>query len=385
MLPTCQIIVGDALTELRKLPAESVQCAMTSPPYYGLRDYGVEGQIGLEETPDAYIRNIVAVFSEVRRVLKSDGVLWLNLGDSYAGSWGAQSRRDSSTNGSVISRNQISNHPKRASNTGTIRAAGVKEKDLYMIPACVAMALRADGWYLRSSIHWLKRNVMPESVNDRPTTAVEYVFLLTKSPDYYYDKSAVMILASQNTHARLAQDVEHQIGTDRANGATRTERPFKAVCSTLPHDSIESRKARARPGIKSFPIDGRNGIRPKNNTSMDDALAVRVLARNRRNSDWFMDSWQGLLANEHGDPLAFIVNPQAYKGAHFATWPEKLVLPMVLAGSRVGDTVLDPFLGSGTTAKVAIENGRCAIGLELNPAYAELARERTNVTPGLPL
>ena len=377
MLPTCQIIVGDALTELRKLPAEAVQCCMTSPPYYGLRDYGVNGQIGLEETPDAYIRSIVAVFSEVRRVLKSDGVLWLNLGDCYCAHAGQRKSTDARGPKQCTNRG--------SSDTGSRAIEGFKAKDLLMIPACVAMALRADGWYLRSSIPWLKRNVMPESVNDRPTTAVEYVFLLTKSPDYYYDKSAVMILASQNTHARLAQDVEHQIGTDRANGATRTERPFKAVCSTLPHDSIESRKARARPGTKSFPIDGRNGIRPKNNTSMDEALAVRVLARNRRNSDWFMESWQGLLANEDGDPLAFIVNPQPYKGAHFATWPEKLVLPMVLAGSRVGDTILDPFLGSGTTAKVAIENGRCAIGLELNPKYAELARERTNVTPGLPL
>lgn len=245
----------------------------------------------------------------------------------------------------------------------------MKDKNLMMMPSRVAIALQSDGWYLRSMIPWLKRNVMPESVNDRPTTATEYVFMLSKSDAYYYDKSAVMIAASKNTHARLSQDVENQVGTERANGGAKTNGNFKAVCSSLPRDGK--------------PVAPGQGI--KNNTSMDDALAVRVLARNRRNSDWFVDSWQGLMADDDGDPLAFIVNPQPYREAHFATWPPRLVLPMVLAGSRPGDVVGDCFFGSGTTGMVAIQNGRRALGIELNPDYCELARQRCETTIGLPL
>lgn len=414
------ILRGDALTQLRHIPDRSVQCCVTSPPYYGLRDYGVDGQIGLEKTPGLFIAKLVAVFRQVRRVMKDDGTLWLNLGDSYNSSAGegspsrgsnrcrlANGRKDQS----AILRSKDVDMPTRRV------APELKAKDLMMIPARVAMALQADGWYLRSMIPWIKRNVMPESVNDRPTTACEYIFLLSKGADYYYDKSEVMIAASPNTHARLAQDVEIQIGTSRANGGAKTNGNFKAVCGEFPHDSWQDRKLRANPEAKSVPDHEKNRMRAgknestgdrtkvgfnarwdakerklaeqgsgvKNNSSMDEALAVRVLARNRRNSDWLIESWQGLLGDASGDPLAFIVNPQPFRGAHFATWPPKLVQPMILAGTKAGDVVLDPFFGSGTTGKVALELGRRCIGCELNPEYVSMAEKRCETTVGLAL
>lgn len=456
-----QFLQGHSLEVLKTLPSSSVQCCITSPPYYGLRAYGTAlqiwgGQAGCEHdwiaegqshskpdrstggkdaagsgvfiaergvqdsktergksisfgatcatcepTPQLFIANLVEIFREVRRVLKDDGTLWLNLGDSYAGSWGAQSRGSFTPSKTLdgtlcLSARQIMAHPKKGSGTGSLKnTPGMKNKDLMMLPQRVAMALQADGWYLRSQIPWIKRNVMPESVNDRPTTACEYVFLLTKSETYFYDKLAVMIPASRNSHARLAQDVENQIGAERANGGAKTNGNFKAVCSKMPNGSNEARKLRAREGTKSFPSDGRNGIRPskvvepgqgnKNNSSMDAALAQQVLARNRRNYDWFIESWQGMLGDDNGEPLALIVNSQPYREAHFATFPKRLVEPMLVAGTRPGDTVLDPFGGAGTVGLVAIEHGRKAQLIELNPEYIELARKRCEVTIGLGL
>jgi len=184
-----QVLHGDCRDVLKTLPDQSVHCCVTSPPYFGLRDYGHDGQIGLEPSPAEYVEQMVAVFSEVRRVLRDDGTLWLNLGDSYAGSWGAQGHGPSPS--SAISRHQIANHPKRAQQTGSIRAAGVKPKDLYGIPWRVAFALQADGWYLRQDIIWHKPNPMPESVQDRCTKAHEYVFLLSKAERYFYDIDAM--------------------------------------------------------------------------------------------------------------------------------------------------------------------------------------------------
>lgn len=188
---TVQILIGDVRERLAGLTDESVHCCVTSPPYFGLRDYGVEGQIGLELTPDAYVAELVGIFAQVRRVLRDDGTLWLNLGDSYAGSWGAQSRRVTDSDEASWHGSQIKNHPKRAAHTGTIRAAGVKPKDLYGIPWRVAFALQADGWYLRSDVIWAKPNPIPESVTDRPTSAHEHIFLLAKSERYFFDAAAV--------------------------------------------------------------------------------------------------------------------------------------------------------------------------------------------------
>lgn len=182
---------GDALAVLREIPDSSVNCCVTSPPYFGLRDYGHPDQIGLEATPEEFVSRLVEVFREVRRVLRDDGTLWLNLGDSYAGSWGAQGRSGAMADRSVISARQIAAHPHNQSKTGSIRAEGVKPKDLYGIPWRVAFALQSDGWYLRQDIIWHKPNPMPESVTDRCTKAHEYVFLLSKSERYHFDAAAI--------------------------------------------------------------------------------------------------------------------------------------------------------------------------------------------------
>lgn len=437
MSPICDIRVGHVLTELRKIPDGYFRCCVTSPPYFGLRSYGTEpqiwggradcvhdwssngqsrehpdrstggkdangsgifitergeqpskiargaarsngstcstcgawrGELGSEPTLDMFIQHIVEIFREVRRTLADDGSLWVNFGDSYAGSWGAQSRGEdypgNLEGGSMLSARQIKAHPKGQTHTGSRKnTPGLKNKDLMMVPARIALALQADGWYLRSMIPWVKRNCMPESVSDRPTSATEYVFLLSKSESYFYNKEPTMIVASKNSHARLAQNVEAQNGTERANGGRKTNGNLRAVCGKI----------------------STSGSGIKNNESMDAALSQVVLARNRRNSDWLIESWQGLLADSNGDPLAFVVNPQPYTEAHFATWPPKLVQPMILASTEPGDWVLDPFFGSGTSGEVALGLGRNCVGLELNPAYAELAKARTHVTGGLAL
>lgn len=397
MSDALQILEGDCLTTLPSIPDASVQMGATSPPYYGLRDYGHAGQIGLEETPQSYIDKLVRVFREVRRVLKEDGTLWLNLGDSYT-SGGRKTRAPDAKD----------SKGGRENDSRPAQPAGLKPKDLIGIPWRVAFALQADGWYLRSAIPWLKRNCMPESVTDRPTTAVEYVFLLAKNADYYYDHDAVKMpvaptSVAPTSVARLSQDIEGQMGTERANGGAKTNGNFKAVCSTKNEASglrrYEGFNARWDAKEKTSGRGGKNSFRgqghfrdgpagPANRDGRDGRDMKDVgasMARNRRNSDWFWESWQGLMHDEDGDPLAFVVNPQPYRDAHFATWPPKLVLPMILAGSRAGDVVLDPFFGSGTTGEVALANGRHAIGCELNPDYIALARQRCTTTMGLPL
>lgn len=274
-----KIYTGDALAVLRKMTAASVQTCVTSPPYWGLRDYGVKGQIGLEKTPGEYVEKLVTVFREVRRVLKDDGTLWLNLGDSYAGGGphhGAKNTGKSATN--------------RGSITGIDRLpiAGLKSKDLVGIPWRVAFALQSDGWYLRSDIIWAKPNPMPESVRDRPTKAHEYLFLLSKSPRYYYDADAI-----------------------------------REPC-----------------------VDGMRMPKKWNNPK----------GKNKR--------------------TVWTITPKPYRGAHFATFPPQLIEPCILAGAPAGGVVLDPFSGAGTTAIVAEQHGRRAIGIELNPAYVELTAKR---------
>lgn len=373
MSASWEIREGDVLERLREMPDGLVQCCITSPPYYGLRDYGtgsweggdpecehsvgdqvpdgmapgaivagvrpgvdasccrrcgaqrIDQQIGLEASPEFYVERLVEVFREVKRVLRDDGTLWLNLGDSYAGSWGAQSRgaHDNGTStidgsetraGSPLSGRQITAAPS-GSRIGTIRAAGCKPKDLYGIPWMVAFALRADGWYLRSEIIWAKPNPMPESVTDRPTKAHEQVFLLSKSPRYYYDADAIREAHVTADDARNREDFEpRRLEADPSiinGGARRTTR-----------------------GASTWPEGARN-----------------------KRSVW-------------------TVATAPYPEAHFATFPPKLIEPMVLAGSAGGGLVLDPFAGSGTTLQVAVERGRNGLGVELNPEYVALARRR---------
>jgi len=260
-LPDSTVFQGDALRVLQRLPPESVQCVVTSPPYWGLRDYEMDEQIGLEPTLPQFINRLVGVFAEVRRVLRDDGIFWLNIGDGY-------------TSGNRGWRAPDKKNPARAMSIRPDTPEGLKPKDLMGIPWRVALALQDDGWYLRADIVWNKPNAMPESVKDRPTRAHEYLFMLTRSERYFYDAKSI----------------------------------------------------------------------------------VEINGRNCR-SVWS-------------------VNTQPFAGAHFATFPPKLVEPCIRASSRPGDFVLDPFFGSGTVGVVSQELDRRYVGIELNPSYVDIAVER---------
>jgi DNA modification methylase len=328
------ILHGDALTVLKTLESESVDMCVTSPPYFGLRDYGVDGQIGLEDTPEQYISRLVDVFREVRRVLRDDGTLWLNIGDSYNGS-----QKGSGGTGK-ISAKQNSNKGANYAYGGKplkMDIKGLKAKDLIGIPWMLAFALRADGWYLRQDIIWAKPNPMPESVRDRCTKSHEYIFLLSKSPRYYFDAEAIAEPVADTTIKRLSQDVENQMGYDRAHGGKN----MKAV-----PPRYGGNKYTACPDVFS---------RTKSGNAYD--------FRSHRNK---RDVWT--------------VSTQPYSGAHFAVFPPKLITPCILAGCPEGGTVLDPFFGSGTTGEVAARLMRKWIGIELNAKYIEIAKRRTSQT-----
>lgn len=454
-----KILLGDVREALRQLPDESVNCVVTSPPYWGLRDYGtakweggspdcdhkgrsqtsgastlakwksgggqrykentggmpyrticakcgavrIDNQIGLEPTMEAFAETMVEVFREIRWTLRKDGTCWLNLGDSYAGSgMGAANYPETAGN------KQLTNiGSQTVKSRSAIVPSGLKPKDLCMIPARVAIALQADGWYLRSRIIWHKPNPMPESVTDRPTKSHEEIFLLTKSQRYFYDAEAIKEECSESTHARISQDLANQVGSFRANGGNKTNGPMKAVIAG---------------GTRKLADTG-SGI--KNNDSFEAACCLQVTKRNKR------DVWT--------------VSTEAFSGAHFATFPQKLIEPCILAGcpewvckkcgkprerivkpseeyakklgkgfndhSRdmtagfvrdstaaaarcnaeyvttgwtdcgcnagfVPGVVLDPFFGSGTTGLVAYKNRRDYLGIELNPKYAAMAESR---------
>lgn len=331
-----KLLQGDCREVLKTLPNNSVNCCVTSPPYFGLRDYGVVGQIGREQTPAAYVAELVTVFAEVRRVLREDGTLWLNLGDSYNAHPGQRKETDKA-GGKQRSVRGSTAAPSRS-------IAACKPKDLIGIPWRVAFALQADGWYLRQDIIWHKPNPMPESVTDRCTKSHEYVFLLSKSERYYFDQKAIAEPVTQSTIERLNQpNLENQIGSDRVPGKTNGD--MKAV---------------GRGGKNAFRGQGhmRGGDNGPANRDGRDMRDVGVGDTRNRRSVW-------------------TVCTQPYKEAHFATFPPALIAPMILAGCPVGGTVLDPFGGSGTTGEVAEGMGRDSILIELNPAYIELQRQRT--------
>ncbi len=384
---------GDALKVLRSLPDEYVQCCVTSPPYWGLRDYGVAGQIGLEKTPQEYVEKIVTIFREVRRVLNKDGTLWLNMGDLYAGN-----RNDA--RGGARSTTQSRRRDNALIPRSDYRVLGLKPKDLCMIPFRVAMALQADGWWLRSCCPWLKRNGMPESCKDRPAQFIEYIFLLSKSSRYFYDHESVKIMASPYSHARYGRRgrSDHHKYADGGPGGQTIARSFehmvppgvnpkaqKPVSGWMngpgSHRAIDHNvtkdTGRKEQELGTSSKFGRGpGWRNKQNTSFSAAVKDVVTLRARRNTDWFFESWQGLLTDDDGDPLAFIINPQPYKEAHFATFPPDLVKPCILAGSMPGDVILDPFGGSMTTAYVAKELGRKAVMIELKDEYIDMGTKR---------
>ncbi len=312
-MTTLRIITADVFDGLSQLEDESVQCVVTSPPYWSLRDYGIEGQIGLERTPDEYVEKMTRVFREVRRVLRDDAVLWLNMGDSYAAGTNDYNsfRRD---RGHVhVPRNAV--------------PQGLKPKDLCGMPWRVAFALQTDGWYLRSDIIWHKPNPMPESVIDRPTKAHEYVFLMTKNARYFYDADAIKEPVTGNAHVRgdgVNPKAKVPAGWDTGPGSHR-------------------KKAGRYP-------------RSKQNESFSGAVNELVNTCNAR--------------------TVWTIPTQAYPECHFATFPTALPERCIKAGSRRGDTVLDPFGGSGTTAVVARGLGRDAIIIEINPEYVRLIEKR---------
>lgn len=286
------IYCGDALTVLKTLPDESVNMCVTSPPYYALRDYGVDGQIGLEDTPEEYIERLVDVFREVKRVLRDDGTLWVNIGDSYCGTGDKGDYKDpkyaDGRNGQSVSKTKNVN--------------GCKHKDLIGIPWMLAFALRADGWYLRQDIIWHKPNPMPESVTDRCTKAHEYIFLLSKSKQYYFDIDAIKEPA------------------------------------IYPNDNRGER------------TDSRRGT--------------------------YMNSMSGSTGETRQKRDVWSVATSPFPEAHFATFPEKLIEPCILAGCPKNGVVLDCFNGAGTTGVVALKNDRQYIGIELNPEYVDMSNKR---------
>ena len=311
-----KLMHGDCLVKLKEMEAESVNCVVTSPPYYGLRDYGHEGQIGLEQTPDEYVQKMVDVFREVWRVLRKDGTAWLNLGDSYA-------REGGNTPG--VSRHWDGRkadpggqHDKRPN----AHLIGLKPKDLIGIPWRVAFALQSDGWYLRQDIIWHKPNPMPESVTDRCTKAHEYIFLLSKSQKYFYDAEAVKEKSTEESIAR------------QRRGVSEIHKNINGAPGQTPHSMNK----------------------PRHLDKNRDVLTTR----NRR-SVW-------------------TVSTKPFKGAHFAVFPEKLIEPCILAGCPKGGTVLDPFTGSGTTGVVTVKHGRNFIGCELNKEYLDMANARIGHT-----
>jgi DNA modification methylase len=363
------ILAGDCRETLKGLPDEAVQCVVTSPPYWGLRSYCAKddpakaAEMGSEKTPEEFVANLVGLMREVRRVLRKDGTLWLNLGDSYAAASsgsaqsGLKALAEKHRPGSVRKNHAYQDRPEIFTERKV--PAGLKPKDLVGIPWRVALALQADGWWLRSDIIWHKPNPMPESVRDRPTKAHEYVFLLTKAERYYYDAEAVTEECSPNTHARLAQDVVNQKGSARAHGGGKTNGPMKAVVRSSCKGSQfhDGKNAQVHPNTGKNRKLGEHG-QVKNNAGFDAALAVMTVRRNKR-SVWTVASAR-------------------YKEAHFATFPPALVEPCILAGCPVGGLVLDPFGGSGTVAEVALKLGRRVVLCELNGKYLPLIEKRTS-------
>jgi DNA modification methylase len=341
-----QTLCGDSLDILKTLPSASVQCVVTSPPYWGLRDYGFKGQIGLEKTPEEYVQHLVSILHELKRVLRDDGILWLNLGDCYAAN--GISGLDVQGKTSTIGKANPRSHQKK------IVPKGLKQKDLVGIPWRVAFALQADGWYLRSDIIWAKPNPMPESVTDRPTRSHEYIFLLTKSKKYYYDAETIKEPLAASSVQRLSQPTfDAQTGGEKDYGPTSNRSARKTLVNLKKHYCGPNSRA--------------NVDRVPSQTLKQDLIAKGTYVG-------FNDRYVPVTKRNKRDVWTIAVKP--YMGAHFATFPEKLVEPCVLAGSKPGDVVMDPFAGSGTTLAVALRLERHYLGIEGNPKYMKLIRER---------
>jgi len=331
-----KMYVGDWIDVLRTIPDESVQCCVTSPPYWGLRDYDVPGQLGLERTPDEYVAKVVEGFREVRRVLRKDGTLWLNLGDTYAGSRCGENK-DGFTGRHVVETDTFvkSKREGKRWGGGDMACPGLKPKDLIGIPWRVAFALQADGWYLRQDIIWEKPNPMPESVTDRCTKSHEYLFLLSKSAQYHCEMDAIKESCTAGDRGSSFTD-EREVGLH-------------------PNTGKGPRKIKVPGGWDRG--EGAHGTIHRNGRTSAEYQEAEVSPYRNKRSVWEIAT-------------------SPFPEAHFATFPPKLVEPCILAGCPEGGTVLDPFFGAGTTGLVASKNGRKGIGVELNPEYVEMASRR---------
>lgn len=339
-----RIINIDALEGVRSLPDESINCCVTSPPYWGLRDYKVRGQLGQEKTPEEFIDKLVAIFHEINRAMTDDGNLYVNIGDSYAAPGKKRSMeqaiKNSTLNGSLATQCQSLTQQSKI-------VSGLKPKDMVGIPWMLAFALRADGWYLREDIIWAKRNAMPESVTDRCTRSHEHIFHLTKSPRYYYDQDAIKEPA--------IYDVD---GT-----------------------GTKARKARQKDDNKTIPTQERAGIRQfKDASKMNGKHSEKQRGHSRRHAG-FNDRWDKMSHVEQCTGMrnkrdVWHIAPAQFPEAHFATFPEEIPDLCIRAGCPVDGIVLDPFMGAGTTALVARKRNRNYIGFELNPEYIAIAERR---------
>ena len=330
---------GDCRETMRRWAAEGIkaQTCITSPPYYGLRDYGRDGQIGLEETPQMYVEAMVEVFRCVWDVLEDDGTLWLNIGDTY---YNYRGRTDAFCKQTVAkTRQDLPSH----SPTRNSKLEGLKGKDLIGIPWMLAFALRADGWYLRQDIIWHKPNPMPESVKDRCTKAHEYIFLLTKSDRYHFDSAAIEEPIQDVTALRMLR------------GVSDTHKNVNGAPGQTKHSMNQPRPNVRKEFDSSMGGGGTSFVGHSGYRKADGTLMIKP-TRNKR-SVW-------------------TVNTKPYKGAHFAVFPEELIEPCILAGAPTDGIVLDPFMGSGTTAAMALRLGRQYLGCELNEDYKPLQEER---------
>ena len=398
-----KVYLGNSLEVIKTFPDESVDCVVTSPPYYGLRDYGTgtwvggdpncphyrttkvseltatghkrmqdmgeavgdaiyksvcpicgavrkDEQIGLEETPEAYIERLVSLFREIRRVLKKEGTCWVNLGDSYNSSPSGNSAENIETHRDSISYKKVKKGEDRSQQRKAGLVKGLKPKDLIGIPWMFAFAMRADGWYLRQDIIWHKPNPMPEAVTDRCTKSHEYIFLFSKSQKYYFDYEAIMEEAVTQVDPRIGKRVEYdgmrkgQEGTGNRAFVSLKVRYGNGTKAERTHEQGYAQKE--------------NGGHRDNSGGFDSEMVIKdgMVVRNKR------DVWS--------------VQVRPNKEAHFATYPQMLIQPCILAGSPQGGVVLDPFMGSGTTGIVARKLGRKYVGIELNPEYQKMAERR---------
>lgn len=373
---TVSILIGDVFDRLRELPSDSFDCVVTSPPYWGLRDYGVEGQIGLEPTLADHLEVMVKVFGEVHRVLKPTGTLWVNYGDCYATSPNGRSAADTKAAGN-------DDRTFRDKPFSTIGGA-LKAKDLCMIPNRLAIALQEWGWWVRSEIVWAKPNPMPESIKDRPATSHEKIFMLSKSARYFYAAEDVRQGAADSSIQRWSQNIEAQEGSHRANGGTKSNGTMKAVGG--PRKGKQAAIAAAAEAVGSS-----SGRRMADfNERWDAKEKMRASEASPRhaghvNHTGIENVPRGSRALRNWEPAplpAWIIGTAPFSEAHFATFPPELVERCLKAGCPKGGSVLDPFGGAGTTALVADQMQLDATIIELNPNYVHIAARRIEADRG---